>query len=140
MVTPETEGSAQFANFANKLVSGRSLLGLYDIHFVDTLTGDTWQPSIGSTVEIELSKVQLSGYSNIQVQHELASGALELIPSTLNGNRVVFEGASFSHYGVTGVNTKALPHTGSSDVKGVLLAGLGTLFGGVLLLRARRRV
>lgn len=139
VVTPETSGAATFANFAQRLVSGRSLIALYDIHFIETLTGDTWQPAVGSTVEVALSKVQLAGYNDVQVQHELVSGALETVSSSLSGTRVVFEGASFSRYGVSGVQTNDLPNTGSADATGLLLAGFGTLFGGAILLRRARR-
>ena len=139
VVTPEASGTAPFNNFAGKLAAGRNLLALYDIHFIETLSGETWQPAVGTTVEVALSRVQLADYTDIQVHHELVSGALERVSSAVNGTVVSFDGASFSRYGVSGVKSKALPNTGSGDVTGLLLAGFGALLGGVVVLRARRR-
>lgn len=139
IVTPETQDTAPFTTFASKLVSGRSLIALYDIHFVDTLNNESWQPPLDSTVEVELSKVQLAGYSDIQVQHELVSNTLETVPSSLDGTRVQFSGSSFSRYGVSGIKPdNGLPNTGSNDVTGMLIAGLGAMLGGALVLRRRR--
>lgn len=117
--------------FTAQLASGRELLALNDIHFVDTLTNSTWQPPIGASVEISLSKVQLDDFTDIRVHHQLVSGSLEAIPSTRNGRIVSFDGNSFSLYGVSGVPAAALPNTGSDGVTaGMRLAGLAALLAG----------
>ena len=139
----------QFAAFQNKLDAGRSLITLYDIHFVNTITGETWQPPVGYTVEIELSKVQLNGYTNIGVSHQLVSGALETVPSSLDGTRIQFSGTSFSLYGITGVKPGGggggLPGTGAEGVGGMLfgaitslMVGAGVLFAAAGLRRRRQ--
>lgn len=125
--------------FKNELPAERSLLGLYDIHFVNTLDGTTWQPGTGETVEIELSRVHFNGYGSIQVQHQRSDGTLETVPSHLSGNRVRFEGASFSLYGVTGIANSGgtLAGTGSDGpalalwvaVIAALAVGAGALGG-----------
>ena len=117
--------------FTAQLASGRELLALNDIHFVKTLTNSTWQPPLGASVEISLSKVQLDDFTDTRVHHQLVSGSLEAIPSTRNGRIVSFDGNSFSIYGVSGVPAAALPNTGSDGVTaGMRLAGLATLLAG----------
>lgn len=129
--------------FTAQLASGRELLALNDIHFVDTLTNSTWQPPIGASVEISLSKVQLDDFTDIRVHHQLVSGSLEAIPATRNGRIVSFDGTSFSLYGVSGVQAAALPNTGSDGVTaGMRLAGLAALLagaGGFVFVATRKR-
>ena len=40
---------------------GRDLLALYDLSFVDTLTGEAWEPEDGEPVTIQLSQVDVAG-------------------------------------------------------------------------------
>lgn len=128
--------------FAAQLDNNRTLLAINDIHFVDTLSNTVWQPPIGSPVEISLTQVQLDGYSDIQVHHQLVSGSLETVASQLDGAVVRFEGASFSLYGVSGLANDNLPNTGSDgDTSLVRLAGLAALFVGAaaFLIAATRK-
>lgn len=132
------ESDARFGSFESRLNAGRSLIELYDIHLVNTLTGERWQPPLGRTVEIALSKVSLSGFSSIGIAHELVSGEIEVLPSQLDGTIISFEGASFSLYGVTGVRD-ALPNTGAGDNAAAVFGAAALLAGGWVLIAAARR-
>lgn len=139
LVAPESE----YSSFAAKLETGRTLVSLHDIHFVNTSTNEVWQPPLGTTVDIELTKVQLEGFSQIQVQHQQKDGSLETVPSTTVGTHVQFVGASFSMYGVTGVAKSKLSLTGAEGaVTGMRLLGFAALFVGasaVVIAATRKR-
>ncbi len=142
VAAPNGSTSPEYADVSAKLSAGQSLIGLYDIYFVHTLTGERWQPAVGSPVHIELSKVSLDGYHDIGVTHRLHDGTVERVPSTLNGNIISFDGSSFSLYGVSGVSNSAhsLPRTGSENVPGLTFAAaLLLLTAGALVLVPRTR-
>lgn len=139
--TVKSESANDFAAFESKLPADRALVALYDIHFVDLLTGATWQPAVGEPVSIELADVDIAGLSNIGVSHLTVASTLETIDATVDGSTVSFEGASFSQYGVTSDETvnddlagTGLPaFTAAALAATALLAGLG----GLMLLRRR---
>lgn len=150
VATPSEKDAPEFREFEGQISSGRDLLALYNVHFVDTLSGDTWQPEAGSTVEISLSQVGLTGFTEIQVQHQLPDGSLETVPSSQHGSVLKFEGASFSLYGVTGLQAEdvppnggngsnVLPRTGSASQGSVVTLALATLIGAALALSVSRR-
>jgi hypothetical protein len=136
----ESDSASDFAAFEAKLPADRALVELYDIHFVDLFTGATWQPEVGEAVRIELANVDLTGRSNIGVSHMTVAATLEDIDATVDGQTVIFDGASFSQYGVTSdENTNDdLVNTGAATVMSVLLAA-GVLAGAGGLLLVRRR-
>lgn len=155
---PAGPDTPEHAALSTLISAERSVIGLYDIHFINTLTGERWQPEVGSPVSIELSKVIVSGYTQIGVTHQLADGTIESIPSTLDGNIIRFEGPSFSMYGVTGIkvtsddsspvnppadspaaSAAALSNTGGAEPFGVALAALMLLGAGALLVAPRLR-
>ncbi len=95
---------------------GRDLLALYDLSFVDTLTGEAWEPEDGEPVTIQLSQVDVAGRAGIAIEHELADGSLETLPATVGGDgTVAFAASSFSRFGVTAV---ALHRTVTFDGNG----------------------
>jgi LPXTG-motif cell wall-anchored protein len=110
-VAPIPSGDSQTGAFTPGVPSGASLLTLDDIFFTDTLTGASWEPPAGSTVTIDLSGVNVSGYTNIRVLHRTAGGTFETLAATVNGSTVTFTASSFSLFGVIGtaVTTPTTP-------------------------------
>lgn len=155
MVSDVTDDEA--ADFAEGLEADRDLLSLQGIHFENQIDGTAWQPSAGTAVTIALPDVPVDGYSDIQVQHQLAGGELETIDAIVDGTTVTFDGTSFSLYGVSGVansdddddddnnggtdNGGTLPNTGSEGHGPLLLTGLGVLLAGAgaLVVSSRRK-
>ena len=131
---------ARFGSFEGRLRGGRGLVDLYEIHLINTLTGERWQPPTGHPVQIELSKVVFDGFTDIGMAHELVNGRIEVVPSQLNGNVIFFDGQSFSLYGVTGLRIGGLPGTGGEALLPLGLLTSGLLAGaGLLLVGASRK-
>jgi hypothetical protein len=116
--------------FADKL-SGRNLLALYDLSFVDTLTGQTWQPPTGASVNVTLnvSGVTIDDATRIGIAHQQDNGTLETIAANATTSGVItFAATSFSLYGVTALIPAALSGTAAAvpalHPAGVMLLGL----------------
>ncbi|MDR1999192.1 MAG: Ig-like domain repeat protein, partial [Frankiaceae bacterium] len=110
VVAPIGARDSLYLNFLAKLVAkflgqrgNLVLLALYDIKFIDTLTGDSWNPQAGQSVTVALSKAPVAGQSGITVEHERAAdGALETLDAQVAGTTVTFTARSFSLYGLAG--------------------------------------
>ena len=156
VIVAELNGGPAQENFAAQLPEDRSLIKLYDIHLVDTLSHASWQPAPGDRVEVELSKVQLAAHSTIQVQHLSASAKFETVTSQTSTTKIRFGATSFSLYGVTGVlktqsdqapgdtpgsgnsSKDGLPGTGGDEIPlAVWLATFIALFAGAGLFARR---
>ena len=154
VVVTAVNGGPTFDDFVAQLPERRSLLKLYDIHLVDTLSQTIWQPPAGNAVDVELSKVQLDAHTLLQVQHLTAAGAFETMSAQILNPKIRFSATSFSLYGVTGLakagsgaasdastaaSAEALPGTGSDEVSvAVWTAALAALLvGGGMLARRR---
>jgi len=151
-VTPYTSSSSQYSAFAGKL-SGKKLLALYDLKLVNTLTGAVWEPPAGTTVTVDLSKVNLAGATGVAVVHQKTGGAMETLKATVKGKTVTFTASSFSLYGVTATpatssnsstSTTATPNTGDYSNMAMWLwmgcAALIILLSGLTRLVRMRRV
>ncbi|MCL2783501.1 MAG: Ig-like domain repeat protein, partial [Propionibacteriaceae bacterium] len=99
-ITPIPQADSRFSGVGGQ-APGKSLLALYDIKLVNTLTSATYQLPAGTSVTVELDKVPLSGATGIAVVHEKADGTLETINATVSGTKLTFTASSFSLYGVT---------------------------------------
>lgn len=79
--------------------SGRGIF-LNEIHFVDTLNGDAWEPK--DVLKVELPMVDLGDYESCMIVHITDKGKVEFLNGKVSGNIISFEAAEFSSYGIVG--------------------------------------
>ena len=102
LVTPRTwDGSPEaYARIAGALAPSNQLaLALYDLSFVDTLTGQPWQPQ--SPVTIEFTQAPLAGWDTIGLVREASEGVLAQVPAIVKSGTVTFATSTFGLYAVT---------------------------------------
>lgn len=149
VLVPETDG--RFPEFADELTGGYRLLELYEVHFVNTLTHEQWQPASGDHIEIMLTHPAFAGFHDLAVVHELPDHHVELVPSLFYQSGVEFSGSSFSLYGIEGLANVATAQRGGLSRTGddstsliaaigllAVLAGSGTLVQRIVSSKRRR--
>ncbi|MCL2655741.1 MAG: hypothetical protein FWD65_08675, partial [Coriobacteriia bacterium] len=151
VVTAIPQVDLRYGEFLGKL-SGKNLLSLYDIKLVNTLTGQDYEPPVGTTVTVSLGGQPLKGAQGLAIAHEKESGAMEYLAAHASGgSTVTFAASSFSLYGVTAVKAAtaaaavapkpasplALPATG--DALSLFSLWVCLMAGAALVLARRRR-
>ena len=76
------------------------VFSLNEIHFVDTLNGDAWEPK--DVLKVELPMVDLGDYESCMIVHITDKGKVEFLNGKVSGNIISFEAAEFSSYGIVG--------------------------------------
>ncbi len=93
----------------------KSVVSLYEIKLVNTLTGEKYEIPYGSEVSVSIPAPNLEGYQNEVVVHENSVGSIEYLDVLINEGTANFTTKSFSIFGIA---AKEVPNysKNSSDV------------------------
>lgn len=76
------------------------LFSLNEIHFVDTLKDEEWQPK--EILTVELPMVDLGDYESCMIVHITDAGKVEFLNGKVSEDTISFDAAEFSSYGIVG--------------------------------------
>lgn len=99
-VNPELVTDKQMDTIKKALGDKTEVFSLNDIHFVDTLKGDAWEPK--DVLKVELPMVDLGDYESCMIVHITDKGKVEFLNGKVSGNTISFDAAEFSSYGIVG--------------------------------------
>lgn len=99
-VNPELVTDKQMETIKKALGDQAEVFSLNEIHFVDTLNGDAWEPK--DVLKVELPMVDLGDYESCMIVHITDKGKVEFLNGKVSGNIISFEAAEFSSYGIVG--------------------------------------
>lgn len=99
-VNPELVTDKQMETIKKALGDQAEVFSLNEIHFVDTLNGDAWEPK--DVLKVELPMVDLGDYESCMIVHITDKGKVEFLNGKVSGNVISFEAAEFSSYGIVG--------------------------------------
>ncbi|KAK8835444.1 hypothetical protein M9Y10_004548 [Tritrichomonas musculus] len=93
----------------------KSVVSLYEIKLINTLTGEKYEIPYGSEVSVSIPAPNLEGYQNEVVVHENSVGSIEYLDVLINEGTANFTTKSFSIFGIA---AKEVPNysKNSSDV------------------------
>ncbi|MGX8850726.1 hypothetical protein [Amedibacillus sp. YH-ame10] len=100
VVTPKSkEEMKEFQNNVNKVVTGKTIAGVYDIKLLKN--GVEIQPNGKLKISLSLTE-EMKAMSELQVVYIDDNGMVTIIPSQLIDGKLVFITDHFSYYGVIG--------------------------------------
>lgn len=99
-VNPELVTDKQMETIKKALGDQVEVFSLNEIHFVDTLNGDAWEPK--DILNVELPMVDLGDYESCMIVHITDKGNVEFLNGKISGNIISFDAAEFSSYGIVG--------------------------------------
>lgn len=99
-VNPELVTDKQMETIKKALGDQVEVFSLNEIHFVDTLNGDAWEPK--DILNVELPMVDLGDYESCMIVHITDKGKVEFLNGKVSGNIISFDAAEFSSYGIVG--------------------------------------
>lgn len=144
-VNPELVTDKQMETIKKALGDQAEVFSLNEIHFVDTLSGDAWEPK--DILNVELPMVDLGDYESCMIVHITDKGNVEFLNGKVSGNIISFDAAEFSSYGIVGFMGSAddlLKETDKKQPVWPWAAGAGTalllvvILGGVRLAGSRK--
>lgn len=104
VVTPFNDDKSKTEEFSAK-VDRRSVLSLYELSLVDTLTNTTYEVPYGQKVSVVIPAPDLTGYKNTVIVHEKSSGSIEYLDVNITNGLAQFQTSSFSLFGVAAKKT-----------------------------------
>ncbi|MEE8701544.1 MBG domain-containing protein [Bifidobacterium crudilactis] len=141
-------------------IGERELTALFDIHLVNTLTGDEYRLPDGQSVTVSINDSELAKRRNMVIAHQLEDGSIELLDAKANadGSAVEFTTHSFSLFGhaaaklsaaeqtalqqakaqaAVATSTTKLARTGADIALALYLVGAMAIIGGAITRRSR---
>ena len=100
VVNPKIADDSELKTIRNVLGEKSEVLSLNEIHFVDTLTGDNWEPK--DVLKVQLPMADLGDYKSCMIVHITDEGKVEFLKGKLSGSYISFDAAEFSAYGIVG--------------------------------------
>lgn len=100
VVNPKIADDSELKTIRNVLGEKSEVLSLNEIHFVDTLTGDNWNPK--DVLKVQLPMADLGDYKSCMIVHITDEGKVEFLKGKLSGSYISFDAAEFSAYGIVG--------------------------------------
>lgn len=100
-------------------IGERELTALFDIHLVNTLTGDEYRLPDGQSVTVSINDSELAKRRNMVIAHQLEDGSIELLDAKANadGSAVEFTTHSFSLFGHAAAKLSAAEQTALQQAK-----------------------
>lgn len=100
VVNPKIADDSELKTIQNVLGEKSEVLSLNEIHFVDTLTGDKWEPK--DVLKVQLPMADLGDYRSCMIVHITDEGKVEFLKGKVSGSYISFDAAEFSAYGIVG--------------------------------------
>ena len=100
VVNPKIADDSELKTIQNVLGEKSEVLSLNEIHFVDTLTGDNWNPK--DVLKVQLPMADLGDYRSCMIVHITDEGKVEFLKGKVSGSYISFDAAEFSAYGIVG--------------------------------------
>ena len=145
-VNPKMADDNEIQTIQKVLGEKSEVLSLNEIHFVDTLTGDNWEPE--DVLKVQLPMADLGDYKSCMIVHITDEGKVEFLKGKISGDYISFDAAEFSAYGIVGFmgNSDEIL-SGQEDHKPVwpwIAAGgaacvLVILMGGIRIMGSRKK-
>lgn len=100
VVTPKIADESEMETVRKVLGKKSEIFSLNEIHFVDTLTGDSWEPE--DILNVKLPMTDLGDYESYMVVHITDEGKVEFLRGETSEGCITFDAAEFSSYGIAG--------------------------------------
>jgi predicted nucleic acid-binding Zn-ribbon protein len=109
-------------------IGERELTALFDIHLVNTLTGDEYRLPDGQSVTVSINDSELAKRRNMVIAHQLEDGSIELLDAkaSADGSAVEFTTHSFSLFGHAAAKLSAAEQTALQQAKAQAAVATGT--------------
>lgn len=100
VVNPKIADESEMETIRKVLGEKSEILSLNEIHFVDTLTGDSWNPD--DILKVKLPMADLGDYESCMIVHITEKGKVEFLRGKTADSYITFDAAEFSSYGIAG--------------------------------------
>lgn len=100
VVNPKIADDSEIETIQKVLGKKSEVLSLNEIHFVDSLTGDNWEPK--DILKVQLPMADLGEYKSSMIVHITDKGKVEFLKGKVSGDYITFDAAEFSAYGIVG--------------------------------------
>lgn len=100
VVNPKIADDSEIETIQKVLGKKSEVLSLNEIHFVDSLTGDNWEPK--DILKVQLPMADLGDYKSSMIVHITDKGKVEFLKGKVSGDYITFDAAEFSAYGIVG--------------------------------------
>lgn len=100
VVNPKIADDSEIETIRKVLGKKSEVLSLNEIHFVDSLTGDNWEPK--DILKVQLPMADLGDYKSSMIVHITDKGKVEFLKGKVSGDYITFDAAEFSAYGIVG--------------------------------------
>lgn len=100
VVNPKIADESEMETIRKVLGEKSEVLSLNEIHFVDTLTGDSWKPE--EILKVKLPMADLGKYESCMIVHITDKGKVEFLRGKIADSYITFDAAEFSSYGIAG--------------------------------------
>lgn len=97
---PEQATDKELETIKKALGDQVEVFSLNEIHFVDTLKDEEWQPK--EILTVELPMVDLGDYESCMIVHITDAGKVEFLNGKVSEDTISFDAAEFSSYGIVG--------------------------------------
>lgn len=127
------------ANKVNIAIAGqdKTIAELYDVKLM--LENQVIQPNGTIRIKIKLSDELKADASKLQIFYIKDNGEYEKIPSTIEGDYIVFEVDHLSQYAIISPKSSTIPVTGESTAYNFIVFGIGLIAAAGLILLFQKK-